>query len=128
MPNSDTPGMRIRRLREAMEISPDELSDLTGSDGPSADTIARIEAGLVRPFGLFLQYIAEALDVTANYILSGRADPEDEIATFAELEFLGAEQQRGFVTFAREACFRNRNINYEELRVLKREYLRRQGR
>ena len=125
MANSQAPGMRIRRLREDMGLSPDELSERTGPEGPSADTIARIEAGMVRPFGPFLQYIADALNVTASFIMSGRSEPQDEIISFAEREFTEINEQRDFVAYAKEASFRNRNLTQEELRVLKREYLRR---
>jgi len=125
MLNQETPGMRIRKIRQSMGISPDELSEMTGPNGPSADTIARIEAGLVRPFGLFLQYIAEALNVTRLYIESGHSVPEDELVSFAQNAFSDLSEQRRFVSFARDASFRNRSLTPEELRVLKREYLRR---
>ena len=128
MANPQTPGMRIRKLREDMGLSPDELSDRTGPEGPSADTIARIEAGIIRPFGPFLQYIADALSVTTLFIMSGRSEPKDEIISFAEREFTGVNQQKDFVAYAKEASFRNRNLTYDELRVLKREYLRRRAR
>ena len=118
------PGQRIRRLRESAGLSPDELAEKTGTDGPSADTIARIEAGMVRPFGLFLATIAEVLLVTPDFILSGRDEPEDEIVSFARREFQDTGLRQDFVNYVRQASFRNRNLTTEELRVFKREFLR----
>lgn len=123
----ETPGQRIRRLREAAGLSPDELAEKTGPNGPSADTIARIEAGLARPFGPFLSALAQALGVTADYILSGRSDPQDEIAQFAERHFVEPERRQGFMAYAREASFRHKNLTQEELRIFKREFDRRHG-
>ena len=121
----ETPGQRIRWLREAAGLSPDELAEKTGPEGPSAYTIARIEAGVVRPFGPFLSAIAQALGVTEDYILSGRHEPQDAIAQFAERHFVAAEVRQEFVAYAREASFRQRNLNQEELLTLKREFDRR---
>ena len=123
----ETPGQRIRRLREAAGLSPDELAEKTGPDGPSAYTIARIEAGRVRPFGPFLSAIAQALGVTEDYILSGRCEPQDEIAQFAERHFVAAELRRDFVAYARDASFRHKNLTQEELRIFKREFDLRRG-
>lgn len=124
----ETPGQRIRRLREAAGLSPDELAEKTAPDGPSADTIARIEAGRVRPsFGPFLSAIAQALGVTEDYIMSGRFEPQDEIVQFAERNFVAAELRREFVDYAREASFRQRNLNQEELIALKEVFDRGRG-
>lgn len=123
----ETPGQRIRRLREAAGLSPDELAEKTGPDGPSAYTIAMIESGRVRPFGPFLSALAQFLGVTEDYILSGRSEPQDAIAQFAERHFVEAEHRQAFVAYAREASFRQRNLNQEELLTLKREFERGRG-
>lgn len=123
----ETPGQRIRRLREAAGLSPDELAEKTGPDGPSAYTIAGIEAGVVRPFGPFLSALAQALGVTEDYIMSGRFEPQDEIVQFAERNFVAAELRREFVDYAREASFRQRNLNQEELIALKEVFDRGRG-
>ena len=123
----ENPGQRIRRLREAAGLSPDELAEKTGPEGPSAHTIARIEAGVVRPFSPFLSTIARALDVTEAYIMSGRSEPQDAIAQFAERHFVSAELRQEFVAYARGVSFRQRNLNQEELFTLKREFDRRRG-
>ena len=118
----EKPGQRIRRLREAAGLSPDELAEKTGPEGVSADTIARIESGLVRPFGLFLSAIAQALVVTEDYILSGRCESQDEISQFAAHNFVEPKRQQEFVAYARDASFRHKNLTQEELRILKREF------
>ena len=123
----ETPGQRIRRLREAAGLSPDELAEKAGTDVLSANTIARIEAGRVRPFGPFLSALAQALGVTEDYILSGRHEPQDAIAQFAERHFVEAEHRQAFVAYAREASFRQRNLNQEELIALKEVFDRGRG-
>lgn len=120
----ETPGQRIRRLREAAGLSPDELAEKTGL---SENTIARIEAGVSRPFGPYLSAIAQALVATEGYIQSGRLEPQDEIAQFAEHHFVGAKLRREFVAYARDVSFRHRNLNQEELIALKEEFDRRRG-
>lgn len=115
-------GQRIRRLREAAGLSPDELAEKTGPEGPSAYTIAGIEAGTVRPFGPFLSAIARVLGVTEDYILSGRAEPQDEITQFAARNFVEPERRQRFVSYAREASFRYKNLTPEELHSLKWEF------
>ena len=115
-------GQRIRQLREAAGLSLDELAEMTGPEGPSAYTIARIEAGLVRPFGLFLSAIAQVFGVTEDYILSGRAEPQDEITQFAARNFVKPERRQKFVAYARDASFRHKNLTQEELHSLKWEF------
>lgn len=122
MYQEEKPGQRIRRLREAAELSPDGLAEKAGPEGPSADTIARIEAGLVRPFGPFLSAIARVLGVTEDYILSGRVEPQDEITQFAARNFVEPKRQQEFVAYARDASFRHKNLTQEELRIFKREF------
>ena len=119
-------GQRIRQLREAAGLSPDELAEKAGPEGPSAYTIAMIEAGRARPFGPFLAAIAKALSVTTSYILSGRNEPEDEAVRFAnsDPDLVGLGLQRKFVAYAKDTSFRHKNLTPEELRILKREFLR----
>lgn len=118
----EKPGERIRQLREAAGLSLDGLAEKTGPEGPSADTLARIEAGLVRPFGPFLSAIAQALGVTEDYIMSGRCEHQDEITQFAARNFAEPERRREFVAYARDTSFRHKNLTPEELRILKREF------
>ena len=128
MDGPGTPGQRIRKLRQAAGLSPDELAEKTGPDGPSANTIARIEADLVRPFGPFLQSIADALAVSTGFILSGRNEPNDEICHFAECQFPDPKDREGFVVYAKDTSFRHKDLNAEELRILKAEFLRHRNR
>ena len=124
----ETPGQRIRRLREEAGLSLGELAEMMGPDGPSANTIAGIEAGRVRPsFAPFLSELAQALGVTEAYILSGRFEPQDEIAQFAEHHFVEAEHRQEFVAYAREASHRHKNLNQEELIALKEVFDRGSG-
>ena len=119
-------GQRIRQLREAAGLSPDELAEKAGPEGPSAYTIAMIEAGRARPFMPFLEAIAKALSVTTAYILSGHNEPEDEIVSFAnsDPDLIDPALRREFVAYAKGVSFRNKNLTSEELRVLKQEFRR----
>ena len=77
-------GQRILRLREAVCLSVDGLAEKTGLEGPSASTIARIEAGRVRPFGSFLEAIAKALNVSLEYLKTGYDKRRGPVAELAE--------------------------------------------
>ena len=91
----ETVGQRIQRLREALNLSQEELAEKVDL---SVNSLARIEAGAIRPLQ-FLGNIADALGVTKDYIESGR-DPQDEIDRFAESQFPEPNLRQKFVDYA----------------------------
>ncbi len=113
----ETVGQRIQRLREALNLSQEELAEKVDL---SVNSLARIEAGAIRPLQ-FLGNIADALGVTKDYIESGR-DPQDEIDRFAESQFPEPNLRQKFVDYARSASFRFKNLTQEELQFLKEEF------
>ena len=113
----ETVGQRIQRLREALNLSQEELAEKVAL---SVNSLARIESGAIRPLQ-FLGNIADALGVTRDYLESGR-DPQDEIDRFAALQFPEPNLRQEFVDFARSASFRHKNMTQEELQFLKEEF------
>ena len=116
-------GQRIRQLREAADLSPDELAEKAGPEGPSASTIARIEAGRVIPSGIFSETIAKALNVSLEYLKTGYDKRQGPVAKLAEArlrkrlynpnlveEYL-EEVQEYLEEFVSSAKFRNQNLS-----------------
>lgn len=64
-------GGRIRRRRQALRLSQKDLA----VDGITAAYISRIERGTRKPSLGALIAIADQLDTTANYLVTGRHAP-----------------------------------------------------
>jgi transcriptional regulator with XRE-family HTH domain len=119
--NQEKVGQRIQRLRAESGISQDELADRVGI---SLDSLIGMESEKIRPFGPFLEHIAEVLQVKPEHILSGNDGFPDEIAEFAETKFRGnPDLIKAFENFARDASFRNKNLTPNELEFLLEQFL-----
>jgi transcriptional regulator with XRE-family HTH domain len=71
-PEREEIAKRIRSLRRAKGISLHQLSEQSDI---SAGYLSEVERGLSEVSGVKLARVAEHLGVTADYLLSGRADP-----------------------------------------------------
>lgn len=69
-------GLKIRDLREAKNLTQAELAEITGL---SDRTISRIEVGRVSPEFGTIEAVANALDITLDYLINDKADISKEI-------------------------------------------------
>ena len=80
---------RLRDLRKQKDLSQTELGQRAGLHYTH---IGRFERGASRPSGDTLKRLADALDVTSDYLLEGAAD-EAAKAKFADRELLKQFQE-----------------------------------
>lgn len=80
---------RLRELRKQKDLSQTELGQRAGLHYTH---IGRFERGASRPSGDTLKRLADALDVTSDYLLEGAAD-EAAKAKFADRELLKQFQE-----------------------------------
>ena len=120
--SKETPGDRIKKRREELRISQEELAERTGL---GLRIIRRVEAGT--PAGGFLASIAEALDVSPEYLRYGYDESQDQLNEILEATIrtrvynptLVQEYRENFLTSAK---FRNgQNQSATDFEVLRKE-------
>ncbi len=96
--------VRLRTVREQRQLSQQDLANLTGIH---LGQISRYERGVIQPSAETTLVLAQALRVSADYLLSGRAagEPEElKIANlrlferFRELERMNRTEQETAIT------------------------------
>ena len=70
---TDTFPARLKETREARKLTQDELGEMVGANRVA---ISRYESGTIRPNGKRLAALADALDVTVEYLMGG--DPSED--------------------------------------------------
>ena len=68
----ETPGLRVRRLRQQLGLSQRELA--AGLDRCTYAYLSRIEAGTRTPSAHVLEQLASRLGTTALFLATGRTD------------------------------------------------------
>lgn|SRR5215213_74203 len=71
-------GDRLKRMREARDYTQDELSELVGV---GQKQVWRHESGATIPDGDIVARYAQALDVSADYLLGISDDPKPNVQT-----------------------------------------------
>lgn len=97
-------GVRLRTVREQRQLSQQDLATLTGIH---LGQISRYERGVIQPSAETTIILAQALRVSADYLLAGRTDSEPEppkianlrlFERFRELERMNRTEQETAIT------------------------------
>lgn len=121
IPNKETLGQRIERLRKERGLTQVRLGELVSL---RAQNIHQIETGTIPHVGGYLKEFATALQVTEDYLLKGDSPEEVErrrIADFARGHGESAAEVLRFVEFTVSGS-RYRNFSEEDLLQLLSEF------
>ena len=119
----ETVGDRIRRLREELGLSQEELGELTQL---GERIIARIESGA--PSNAFLALIAGALKVSEEYLKTGEGangrPSEGDLVRYAERRFQHPSVRQAFVEYATlSASYRDGKRSERDLAAVEKSFL-----